>query len=416
MKRYCKIFSVALACTVCMVMGGCSSYVEDVKFLLNNNSTFIKPSKPVATAPVKTTDKTLYGYDYISEEIVRILYGQIQIFAEELNEQSICIDGQLSERQIFEALQAFKDDHPEIFWLKSSCSYYFENYQTFVSLKYTISADDLPEYKERFYDKIQEIVSNAPDNASDFELELYINDYICDNCVYDYTVAETKNFVGDTSDAYGVLVEGNAVCEGYARAVNLLCNEFGIECVNVSGMSKTQNHIWNCVKINGEWYQLDVTWNDPDTEDDELARYMFFNLNDEKMYENHTAGKLFEELSDYEYENRECNGNLFVPECTATDFNYYIYNGAVISSLDDSENVINGILDAGENHKEYFYITIAKDADYDYLTEKLISGGYISRWIGSANMRSMYSFTLSDQTTVYTAESMRLLIVTLKYN
>lgn len=53
------------------------------------------------------------------------------------------------------------------------------------------------------------------------------------------------------------------VCEGYAKAFQLLCDRAGIPCILAVKMEKTGNHAWNYVKIGQLWYAVDVTWNDP---------------------------------------------------------------------------------------------------------------------------------------------------------
>ena len=87
-----------------------------------------------------------------------------------------------------------------------------------------------------------------------------IHDYIADNTRYKIT---TNGYT-----AYGVLLEGAGVCDGYAYAFWLLCNLAGINCIRVSGDATDENgnseaHAWNKVQIDGLWYNVDVTWDDP---------------------------------------------------------------------------------------------------------------------------------------------------------
>lgn len=49
------------------------------------------------------------------------------------------------------------------------------------------------------------------------------------------------------------------VCEGYAKAFQLLCHKINVPCVTVS----SKDHMWNMVQVNGQWYHMDCTWNDP---------------------------------------------------------------------------------------------------------------------------------------------------------
>lgn len=90
-------------------------------------------------------------------------------------------------------------------------------------------------------------MKNLP-SGNDFEREEYINNYIIENCKYDDAAAQTENIEGNENDAYGALVDGKAVCEGYARAFQLLCNKANIDCVLLSGTTDSANHAWNGVK------------------------------------------------------------------------------------------------------------------------------------------------------------------------
>ena len=63
-------------------------------------------------------------------------------------------------------------------------------------------------------------------------------------------------------EAYGALVEGSAICEGYAKAFKLLCNRAGIACEIVGGTVNGEAHMWNYVQIGGDYYLVDATFDD----------------------------------------------------------------------------------------------------------------------------------------------------------
>ena len=90
-----------------------------------------------------------------------------------------------------------------------------------------------------------------------------IHDYLVDNISYD----EKYDSMG-TYSIYGALVDKKCVCEGYTRAFKYLADMAGIECVLVQGTAtntegKTEKHAWNAVYLNGFWYLIDTTWDDP---------------------------------------------------------------------------------------------------------------------------------------------------------
>ena len=106
------------------------------------------------------------------------------------------------------------------------------------------------------------IISNIK-GYSDYEKVKYIHDWMVDNFEYDY-VSQNE----DIYNVYGALANKKVVCEGYGRAYKYLLDGLGIENVLISGKAtnssgSTENHAWNYVKLNGKWYAVDVTWDDP---------------------------------------------------------------------------------------------------------------------------------------------------------
>ena len=138
---------------------------------------------------------------------------------------------------------------------------------------------------------------------TEFQKELILHDYLVENCRYSYG-SETND---NEFRAYGALVEGQAVCNGYAEAMALLLSCAGVENRYVVGtansgsrssgqqtdaadQNKKENHAWNLVKLNGTWYHLDSTWDDPVGEK-EIVSHAYFNMSDELMERDHTWNK-----------------------------------------------------------------------------------------------------------------------------
>ncbi len=108
--------------------------------------------------------------------------------------------------------------------------------------------------------KINEIIASMDFTGKTTYTKIkMIYDYICDNVVYDYT-----NLEDDTYDlkytAYAALINGTAVCNGYALAMCRLLDKIGVENEFVGGTGGGGGHAWNIVKIGDKWYCLDSTW------------------------------------------------------------------------------------------------------------------------------------------------------------
>lgn len=110
--------------------------------------------------------------------------------------------------------------------------------------------------------EIRDIVANNV-SGNNYNKILQVHDWIIENFEY------SPNFQDENVyNIYGALVEKEAVCEGYAESFKYILDEIGIPCVIVSGTAtnsegETENHAWNYVQLNGSWYVVDTTWDDP---------------------------------------------------------------------------------------------------------------------------------------------------------
>ena len=103
--------------------------------------------------------------------------------------------------------------------------------------------------------KVRQVIDEEiKDDMNDAEKILAIHNWLCLNCEYDFSFDNSSFY------AYGAILNGKAVCNGYAMAFKLFMDKLGIECKHVSSVQL--DHAWNQVKIEDEWYWLDCTWDD----------------------------------------------------------------------------------------------------------------------------------------------------------
>jgi hypothetical protein len=100
------------------------------------------------------------------------------------------------------------------------------------------------------------------DGMSDYEKAKAVHDYLVGHTEYDLT------FAGTSGDVEGVLLDGMGICSGYAHTYRLLMRLCDMDCIVVAGTGTDasgteQSHAWNMVKVDGNWYHVDVTWDDP---------------------------------------------------------------------------------------------------------------------------------------------------------
>jgi len=130
---------------------------------------------------------------------------------------------------------------------------------------------------------VQEIVASINEKSlSDVEKVRAVNDYIVANTAY------TDQTNSSPHSAYTVLAEHGGVCQGYALLAHSMLQKLGIETKYIVGYVGQEGHAWNLVKLDGQWYHLDTTWNDPVPDRKGAVRYQYFLVDDRTMAKDHT--------------------------------------------------------------------------------------------------------------------------------
>lgn len=235
------------------------------------------------------------------------------------------------------------DENPDIFYAFTGVSFSFlldsEEGPYHLSKMYPYYIDGAYELRDVFNLRIENILNQTiRGDMTDMQKAFALHDYLIANTTYGYRLARaeafpekyagtpkanepiavcrlsehmaeviSKNDLSDEEDAlknkmlsyhtaYGVVMDGVGVCQSYSLAYNILCRKAGIECINV--YSNGIGHMWNMVKIGGEWYNVDVTYDDPIYENDNIAEndlvqsvfggnHANLLISDETMRENH---------------------------------------------------------------------------------------------------------------------------------
>ena len=133
------------------------------------------------------------------------------------------------------------------------------------------------------YKSLIEIINSIiSDDMSELEKEQAVYKWLCLNCQYDYRHYDIPSAAPRESyEPYGAIINGKAVCLGYATAFQLFMDVLDIECITVVGaaFSSREDHAWNMVKIGGEWYCVDATWDCGFAP----SHFQFFNVSSEYM-------------------------------------------------------------------------------------------------------------------------------------
>jgi len=215
-------------------------------------------------------------------------------------------------------------DHPEIFWVHNhekiyKTTYSDSDYCTFTP-GYIYTESEISEIQNAMEAGFQEVSSLIPADASDYEKVRIVYTYVIDNTQYQAS--------DDDQSIAGVFWKKEAVCAGYAGAVQYLLERIGVPCIYVDGSTQgsTEGHAWNIVKLDGEYYYVDATNGDqPD----------FLNGDAAQLEEHKTI--IYDYLCPFpeEYEKKYIRSEeLTVPDCTAKDMNFYVLNQGCFDGYD----------------------------------------------------------------------------------
>ena len=293
--------------------------------------------------------------------------------------------------RVFEALLY---ENPEYFFLSEKCKLETTAFgKSYFLPQYIIT---LSEYAERLdkLEKIKEIIDIKTHGISDdFEKEQIIHDYIIEKCEY------VKKTGGDYSSAYGCLVNGSASCEGYAKAMKYLLDEADVENYIAAGNTTDENgasqgHAWNIVRIDGEYYHVDVTWDDP-IESSVENKYAYFNITDEEISATHDAEK------------------RFLGKCTDTENNYYVNNEIYFTAFDSTARnaIISEIVKQANKKNDVASFKLADGKLLDEAEKELFDQEGIYSILSSANILSSENL-LTDKVAYAVDESHNIIVIT----
>ena len=218
--------------------------------------------------------------------------------------------------------------------------------------------------------------------CNDYEKELRVHNWICRNIEYDYEGADKDKVsrVIASHNILGVFAHHKAQCEGIAKAVKVLLNAVDVKCIVVTGDSIKSGqcvpHAWNIVDIDGEPYQLDVTWDIGATGQNKQSMvYDYFNLTDELMNQDHKA-------------------DSSLPVCRSKKANYYVQRGYSFQMRHRLMAYIDRLIEKNERIYEFRAegrlnkVAIEKEVA-DHIVQKLHEQGRSSVGIKTCSNREL---------------------------
>lgn len=299
------------------------------------------PKKKVSGKAVTTNSLSgKYGYQSLKYEEQRKAYQILEDAAEAFHNSNldavevsssgtqkyiaiaVDMDKTITASKIGEVVVCLIYDHPDYFW-SQGYTYYLESSDkdalvtrvTLACHKDYMDGRKREELRKEITQEVEKYMDLIVGISSDYEKELILHDAIADKVTYAYD--ENHNA---QQERWAHTIEGvfskkyySAVCEGYAKAFQLLLNAAGIENVYVVGKASGQGHAWNQVKIDEEWYNVDLTWNDSRDQ----KNYRYFNLADDVFGRNHVPFS-----NEYEVTPKVGEWSYLVNKCISENYSY----------------------------------------------------------------------------------------------
>lgn len=308
--KQCKIFIALLLCFITLL--GFSSCVDDSISLLlgiektEGGSLYMKSDWDADISEPDFMDFSVYRVHFESlneqqQRVYKYIYNNIFSHPGKIFIKNITADEML---KVYEAL---KFDNSHLLCLADTFRYYEIGETLCVIPQYTHSVEECSQLTEGLMYKAKEITSLIEEETDDFIKEIFVNDTVCRLTVYE----NSEN----SETAAGVFFDQKSVCSGYSLACKLLFDILGIDSFTVSGTiiegGTETGHMWLVVKIYGEWYHFDPTWNDMETDSNtDTYGYRYFNLTTDEISQNHFKFELPDGIV-----------------CNSLAYEYYIRNG-----------------------------------------------------------------------------------------
>ncbi len=289
--------------------------------------------------------KRPYSYQFLTGK-QRTIYDSI-INAAERHSKNVAFSSDLgvTAEDYQEVYQIIYDDEQALFYIDTKMQYAVNSATKKIAnatMFYKYNEAETAEMQRKIDSEANKILAGAGSDMTDYDKVKYFHDTLASTVVYDETAPNCR-------DIYGVFVDKKAICGGYSKAFSYLCGKAGIETVTVTGDADGQPHMWNKVKIDGKWYNIDITYAVSAASDVKYVRYDYFCVPDSMLAESRTV---YEQTYTY-------------PEAVSDDCGYFLKNGLIAGSWEEARKILlDGIVKASKTKEPLVQVKCADKEVY----------------------------------------------------
>lgn len=320
-----------------------------------------------------------YAYSCLDDEdkkVYREIYNILINFGEDM---PLSIT---NPEQISDIFQGVLNDHPEIFYVEGyTYTTYMRNdviERLTITGTYTMAPEEANFCREGIDIYVAECLSGIPEDASEYEKVKYVYEYLISSTEYNQHAPENQNICS-------VFLNGESVCQGYAKATQYLLNKAGVFCTLVIGsVSEGEGHAWNLVQMDGDYYYVDTTWGDASYQIEEGVEDAWENNLPDINYD--YLGVTTEQLQ----KTHTINNVVPLPFCISMDCNYYVKEGTYLNSCDE-ESISTIFEKALSQNKEYITLKCNDDVIYGEVKRMLLDEQKIFQYLRKTDGSVAYS-------------------------
>ncbi|MGI5976174.1 MAG: transglutaminase domain-containing protein [Candidatus Limivicinus sp.] len=305
---------------------------------LSSSEIFSEPAVPVSPIPIPTETPLSpvrqeamdmiphFELRYCLNELDdRLLENFCTLYSAVSNFDSACRFPQpLNKDELMNLMLLLSYECPELLQFSSATELSFYSNSSGNVISAALPIDMTREEYARMYELCRREVASVAESAagmSESDREMLAYNYLADNCFYSYDAPNAHN-------AYGALVDKTAKCDGISLAMKWLCEEMGISCMVIAGNTDANpiGHAWNIIRIDGTYYDLDVT-NDVNSDSRDYCYYGAFNVSRHWIRDKYP-------------ENRSYGGFIILPGSESMGMSYHALNGSYVPAGEDGEQLL----------------------------------------------------------------------------
>ena len=235
--------------------------------------------------------------------------------------------------RLFNIFIGVLEDNPSVFYVDNKLNCNYNNQYFIVKIAYSIKKSEAEEYAERITQFLKKYFSKYITGYSEYQKALIIHDSIVKNMQYkDDKKSIRHNIIGP-------IFEKTGVCEGFSELAKLIGDYIGVnvQCIYSDDDGSEAGHMWNLVKINGDWYHMDITYDLCKNDVIKIA-HQYFLITDEFCSKDHTWDR-----------------NIY-PVCSSTEYNYYEKEGLIFTDKHSLKTYISQSIKNKKYETEFRYL------------------------------------------------------------